>query len=440
MKKIFIFLLAVLLSGSIFAGAGGGEKTSAPEGKETASTGPVNLRFSWWGGDARHKATLQALDLYHQKNPNVTVEGEYGVFTAFYQKLVTQLSGGTAPDVFFVDFKWVYDLLAQNKEWFVNMETLQNQIDMSGIDLNYARSWASMDNFLIGLPVGLNAIGMVCNADLLQQAGIPLVDTWTWDDVLTAGVKMQQYDSSKYLAWPVITNAVYCFKTWLKQKTGNDVVKDDRTLGVTTRDVAEFFEYVVKLVDTKTIPPFEEFVPFEGVQADQVPGWLTGRYAMGFTSSSHIDTLEKVSKFKLGVIRWPIHNNPKNPGLITAPTMMITLNSRSKNLPEAIKFINWFLNDDEAIDILGDTRGLPANKKARDFLVTQNRLNPLIAHLIEVSIPFTGGPEGGLSQNQEVNTLILEYIHQVGYKRMAPQPAAERFIADLQNLVKDLKI
>ena len=435
MKKalILILTLATLLAGGLFAG-GKKEEPAKP-----AAPKEIKMRFSWWGGDVRHQATLKALEAYTKKYPNVKIEGEYGAFGSFFQKLLTQLNGGTAPDVFFVDFKWVFDLLAQNKDWFVDMNTMTNRIDMSGIDLKFARSWASMDNFLIGLPVGLNAIGLVYNADLIKKAGIQISDGWDWDDVLAAGAKMKQYDKAKTAVFFNQPFYMYLFKVQLKQKTGNDVVKDDYSLGVTAKDIAEVFAYIRKLVDTGTVPPFEEHVPFELIFADQTPNWLQQKYGISFTSSSHIPTIQAASKFELAVARYPIFRNAKDPGLITAPTMMLTLNKRSPNLEEAVKFVNWFLNDDEAIAILKDVRGLPAVKKARDILMKTGVMDPKIVKLVESSLPFSGGPEGALSQNQEVVALINEYIHRIGYKKATPEAAADAFIKDLKNLTEDLK-
>lgn len=435
MKRFLLMLLVLsaLVSGIVSA-AGKKEEAAAP-----AAPKEVKMRFSWWGGDVRHQATLKALEAYKIKNPHVTIEGEYGAFGSYLQKLLTQLTGGTAPDIFFVDFKWVFDLLAQNKDWFVNMNTMSNRIDMSGLDMNFARSWASMNDYLIGLPVGVNAVGLVYNVDLIKKAGINITDTWDWDDVLAAGAKMKQYDPGKHAVFFNQPFYMYLLKIQLKQKTGNDVVKDDYTLGVTAKDVAEVFTYIRKMVDTGTVPPFEEHVPFELIFADQTPGWLNQKYAISFTSSSHIPNIQKASKFGLDVARYPIFKNSKNPGLITAPTMMMTLNKKSPNLDEAIKFVDWFLNDEAAINILKDTRGLPAVKKARDVLMKAGVMDPLIVKLVESGLPFSGGPEGALSQNKEVVSLIDEYVHRIGYKKQTPEEASVSFIKDLTDLVADLK-
>lgn len=58
--------------------AEGGETSAAADKEEAAAAdGEVTLRFSWWGGDARHKATEAACQAFMEKYPNIKVECEY---------------------------------------------------------------------------------------------------------------------------------------------------------------------------------------------------------------------------------------------------------------------------------------------------------------------------------------------------------------------------
>ena len=56
------------------------------------------MRFMWWGGDARHEATLAVIDQFIALNPGMTIDAEYGGMDGYYQKLTTQISSGTEPD------------------------------------------------------------------------------------------------------------------------------------------------------------------------------------------------------------------------------------------------------------------------------------------------------------------------------------------------------
>ncbi|MHB0895929.1 MAG: ABC transporter substrate-binding protein [Spirochaetales bacterium] len=430
MKRKLLSLLLILISASTLAFAQAGKPASAAK--------DVKLRFSWWGADSRHKATLAAIKLYETQNPGVKIEGEYGAFGNFYLKLITQLNGNTAPDIFQVDYKWVYDLLSQNKSWFVDMRTLSDKIDLSGFDMKYAMAWGSADNYLIGLPMGVNAIGLVYNKSLLEKAGVAINDSWDWNDLLDAGAKVKKLGKEYYAAFFNKSYLNYMVKVQIKQKTGNDLITKDYKLGFTKSDMVDVFAYIQKLLDTGTIPPFEEMVPFEMVYADQTPNWLNGKYGICPTSSSLIPSIRAASKFDIGVARYPIYDNAKNPGLITAPTMLLALNSRSPNLPEAIKFANWILNDKDAALVLGDARGMPASSIARTVLAQNNRLDKNIQNMVEKAIPFTGGPEGDLSQNQEVVTILDDYIQQVGYRNMSPEMAAEGLMKDLADKAAEM--
>lgn len=52
--------------------------TSGSATGESSDDDQVTLRFAWWGGDSRHELTLQAVDLFMQKYPNIKVECDYG--------------------------------------------------------------------------------------------------------------------------------------------------------------------------------------------------------------------------------------------------------------------------------------------------------------------------------------------------------------------------
>jgi oligogalacturonide transport system substrate-binding protein len=256
--------------------------------------------------------------------------------------------------------------------------------------------------------------------------------------MITVGQKLKQYDKTKTAFFAAIDQYMYLFKVYLKQKTGNDVVKDDYTIGVNQQDVEEFLSFFRRMVDTGTIPSFEEMMPYATVYPYQVPYWLNQQWILDIGSVSHLNSIKAASKFNLGVARFPLMKGYKNPALIT-PTAFICLNSRSPNIDEAAKFIDWLMNDDEGIRIMAGSWGLPAVKKAQELLTKEGVIDPLIPELVNLTVPYSGGPEGALSQNQEVINLISEYLQQVGYKRLAPRDAAARFMTDLKALVDNFK-
>src|SRR5438876_4499013 len=65
--------------------------------------GKTSLRFVWWGNDDRAKATKAAIDLFQQRNPDITVSTEFSAYDAYFQKLSTEVAGGAGPDLLQLD-------------------------------------------------------------------------------------------------------------------------------------------------------------------------------------------------------------------------------------------------------------------------------------------------------------------------------------------------
>ena len=114
----------------------------------------VQLRFSWWGGDERHEATLATMAAYEAKNPGVKLVGEYSGFDGYLEKLVTQLAGGTAPDIIQIDYAYLESLWSVSEN-FVNFAD-QEIVDISGMSQSLLAGVTSPDGLVIGLPTGLN--------------------------------------------------------------------------------------------------------------------------------------------------------------------------------------------------------------------------------------------------------------------------------------------
>jgi len=401
--------------------------------------GNVTLRFAWWGSDLRHQLTFAAIEEYQRRNPHVTIEPEPGVFGTFLTRLLTQLNAGNPPDVFGVDFRWVNDLLSQNKDWFVNFNEVQGLVDTSGIDMDFANNWGAVGGHLIGFPLVLNAGIVTYNADVMRAAGITMPAEWDWDDLISIAAQLRQHNPNLNLLFATETVYTDIFKVWLKQRTGNDIIDDYLNIGVTQRDVEDFFIFFRRLVDTDTIPPFEQWVPFSTTHPFGHPYWLNQQWVSNFGTISHFPAIQAASSFELGVTRWPLLQNFQNPALIT-PTVLIGASNRSPHREEALRFIDWLMNDEDAIRITQGFWGLPAVERAQEILVEEGLIDPLITKAVAITLPYSGGPESTFNQTVELNALINEYIQQVGFRRLTPQEAAARFMTDLGALVENFRV
>jgi oligogalacturonide transport system substrate-binding protein len=198
MKKLVGSAVALSLLTASLAACGGGTPAGT-EGNAAQSdpNKPVTLRFAWWGSDSRHKATLDVINLYKQKNPNVTIEAEYGGFDGYEQKMKTQLAGGTAPDIMQLDQPWLAELTNGN-ELLLDLNN-QASIDLKNFDATYLKNFVTYNNKVVGLPMGTNGRTLVFNKTLAEKLGIRYDQAWTWDQILEEGKKLHEKDSKLYL-------------------------------------------------------------------------------------------------------------------------------------------------------------------------------------------------------------------------------------------------
>jgi oligogalacturonide transport system substrate-binding protein len=96
------------------------------------------------------------------------------------------------------------------------------------------------------------------------------------------------------------------------------------------------------------------------------------------------------------------------------------------------------MNSKEAALILKDVNGMPAVQSSVKLLEEQKLINPNIAKTVEQAVPFAATPENSLSVNPEIDTILKDYVHQLGYNRLTPEQAADGLIKDVSSKLKEL--
>ena len=128
-KKAVSLALASTMALSLAACGGTSASTDttaagkAEGGDSAASNEEVTLKFSWWGGDARHEATEKAIAAFMEKYPNIKVEAEYGAWTGWEEKQALAIQGGNAADVMQINWNWI--ILQRKRQEFCKSGRVQ---------------------------------------------------------------------------------------------------------------------------------------------------------------------------------------------------------------------------------------------------------------------------------------------------------------------------
>ena len=400
-----------------------------------AAPANVTLRFSWWGTETRHKATLAAIDLYMKGNPNVKIEAEYGGFDGYQQKLLVQLAGMEAPDVIQIDQGWLQDIMAQGN-LLEDLNKYKSALKIGNFDKKFLAQNCTVKGKLVGLPTGINSQTYVVNQNLLTKFNIDPNTKWNWENLLEIGTRIHKQDSSCYLL-VYDSNNIDLLRTYLTNKTGKQWINDDYTLGFNKAQLVEAFTYYRKLLDSGTLEPIADSVIFEN-KIEQDSRWINGKIIMVSGWASTMGVFKR-PEFDLTVMCPVFGKNAKNTGISVRSSQVFSVNSRSAHKKEAAQFMNWLFTDPEAIAALGMSRGVPPTEKAIQLLTEKNMVDKNTSTAVSLGVKNAGLPDNTFSTNNELLTIGKDVFLKVGFGKLTPDQAAGELINSLKAKLAELK-
>ena len=165
-----------------------------------ASAEEAATKLTLWTFISQHDAYYYTLaDMWNEQNPDKQIELECVTlgYDEMHNKLKVALQAGEgAPDICDVEAGQFPNILAYSDSLVPlqdYMGDLMNQLVESRLNLY------SKGGNLYGIPYHIGACVTFYQVDLLEAAGIDYTTIVTWDDWYNAGLKLKEYDSTKYM-------------------------------------------------------------------------------------------------------------------------------------------------------------------------------------------------------------------------------------------------
>ncbi|RZU62516.1 ABC transporter substrate-binding protein [Zhihengliuella halotolerans] len=407
---------------ALTACGGGGEADSGDDGK-------VELRFSWWGADARHQSTLEIIDAFEAENPGIEIKPEYGDWGGYWDKLATQVASGDAPDIIQMDDKYLREY--GDRGALLDLEG----VDVSQFDEGTIEN-GTTDDGLLGITTGINAMVLMTNPEIFEEAGVELPDdeTWTWDDYAEITKEITENTDGKYGATG--PNEPAGLQIWARQ-AGKHLIGDDGALGVDESDIEEYFQHHLDLVENGSYPGASIIAEDQSPGPDQsLTG--TGVAAMGMWWTNQLTALSGSAGVDLVPLRMPSHTgDSSDSGLWYKSSMLMSGYSQSDHPEEVKAFIDFFVNSQEAGELNLTDRGLPSNGDVRESVVAQLEGQDAVSADFIADIEDELGaaepiPAMGFSELQDI---IYRYELEVFFGRQSPADAAKAARSEMENAI-----
>ncbi len=372
MKKKAMSSIALMLAATTVLTACGKEEP-APAAAEPAAPAaptadaPVTIRFAWWGSDSRHEALQNVAKLYMEKNPNVTIECEYGAFDGWGQKILTMLSGQEEPDVMQLNYNWVHSF-GKGTNVFYDLNKLES-IDLSNWDQ------AELDAMTVGgelaaVPHGFTARAQLYNTALFKEFGLEYPKTY--DELISYGAIVGANNTetgadNKYVLTNIGEVSTDLFiAQMLYNKTGK-IMQTDGKVNYTEAEVKEVLELYKAMEDAGSLP---KFIQEDPIQNESNPVWTAGN------SGSVYEWINSMDKYltsykggtandEISVAPYLTYKEGDKVSVYTKPSLGFGVSKNSKNPEVAADFINFMFTDPEAVVMIGSQLGISTNKVTR---------------------------------------------------------------------------
>ena len=415
LKKVLVMTATTVL---VLAGCGG---NTAP------TDGPVELRISWWGGDSRHTATLEAIELFQEKT-GITVKSEYGGFSGHQEKLTTQIAGNTEPDVMQLNWNWIVSF-SPDGTGFYDLNELNDTVQLNNFDSTMLET-GTVNGKLNGIPVSTTGRALFLNKTTYEKFGVALPKTW--DDVFAAAEKFDDGYYPMDLDNGSAATGFLMMTTWLQQQTGRGFINENKEIGYTRDELISGYKFYEELVAKGVAPSISERSGEGGTtELFEMPNWIDGKYAGVYEWSSSVSKyagpLTETNQ-ELVLADIPTVNNPVASGIISKPSLMWGISSKTKHPKEAAMLLDFLLNDPEAASILALERGVPNSIAALEVLESEGKLSGLEYTGTQFVVENSDVPLSPYFEDAELRSIYQSVMEKLGYGQITAEQAADELI------------
>jgi multiple sugar transport system substrate-binding protein len=297
----------------------------------TVPEGEITLKFASWVGESE---TMQKLaEEFHELYPNITIDFQGIPAEEMHDKMLTQVAGGTAPDVAYLDQSQVGEFAARNALMDLDAYIALSSAVKPDDYVAAFRDAATYQGKMYGLPFDGESTGLFYRTDLFQEAGISGPPT-TWQEFEEYAQKLTDKEQKKYGFILFAPEAAYYWYPWLWQTGGKLLSEDGKQIQFNNEDGKRAGEFYTRLKDYSP----EDF--FNSNSYDGRVAFANGTVAMYVAGAWFAGTLK--SEFPDIDGKWaaaPLPKDKQCATTIAGDTLVVF--SQSKNKEAAWKWIEF---------------------------------------------------------------------------------------------------
>jgi len=262
---VFTLVLSACSSGG--TGSFGGVESSGIEAKSEGDGEKTTIRLATWAGAEEAKELQAILDEMNAKSDTYEIVQDSNP-AEYDTRLLTQLSGESGPDLFWVSAQRAAQLSARGAMLDIT-DRLSSSDHLAGDLSDYYPS--SLEPFKVGekiygLPWLQQPVMLYVNKDLFDKAGIKYPDdSWTWETFMDAARKLtvdqngkhpgeEGFDANNIKQWGFTINGWPPVQMFIWQNGGEVISPDFSSSPIDTPEAMEAFKFYSELINSPVTP------------------------------------------------------------------------------------------------------------------------------------------------------------------------------------------
>lgn len=253
-------------------------------------------------------------------------------------------------------------------------------LDVSGINQTFLKSGV-VDEKQTGVAISETFLTIGYNEELLRKAGVeePTED-WDWEDFKNI-CKQVSMKTGRYGFMIDFSTDMSFFRYWIRQYGQPLFSEDNTSLGYEDDQIcADYFNMWKSLMDENLMADAEESAAYARLKQEENP-IVTGDVAMTI-EWNNFPSKQSAYTNKIKMITPPGAISAQKP-LWLKPGMFWSISATSDVKKEAAEFISWFLNSNEANEILLGDRGVQTVSSVRQHLINSGLLGETEKEMFE---------------------------------------------------------
>jgi multiple sugar transport system substrate-binding protein len=402
---------------------------------------PIEIRFSWWGGQLRNEKTDKILQLFEAENPGVRVIRENSDWLPHWDKLTIQAAAGNQPCTIQMQTRWLAtyakpDILRPLDDLFD-----AGKLDVTGIDQTVIDSSRGDDGNLYMIPSGVFYFALMYNKTMLEDAGLETpAEDWSWSDFAQLVRDVAPKLPGDVNPTHNMGRETDSFVTWV-QTQGYPVFEGSK-LGFPEEVTARWFEFWEELRNEELTDSPEEMIADNGSLIEE-SNIANGRTFITNRPPNRLDSHQQVLDAvrpgeELTILPYPRAEDGTTGMDLGANGIAIGANCPEEKVPTAVAWINFFTQDPRAAAIYESDNGVVAVDKFQEEQANGpktsrgQREQILLFQKVLSDAKPVNWPPGGYGAMTEA---LGRAYDAVAFETMSSEDAAAQFASDMEDLL-----